>query len=115
MADKYTAQRRRYGKSIKGRYNRLISKAKSRKLDVTISLAEYREIIKYGQCDYCKGPLPELGYGLDRLDNRIGYVHGNIAACCARCNELKGRIEYCGFTFPRTVDLLKELVHPDGS
>lgn len=29
--------------------------------------------------------------GLDRLDNSLGYVMGNVAPCCGQCNLAKGR------------------------
>lgn len=27
--------------------------------------------------------------GIDRIDNALGYVHGNVAPCCERCNKFK--------------------------
>jgi hypothetical protein len=34
------------------------------------------------------GPAPESP-SLDRIDSRLGYVPGNVAVICWRCNELK--------------------------
>lgn len=31
-------------------------------------------------------------HGIDRIDNRLGYVLGNLAPCCGDCNRAKGRL-----------------------
>jgi hypothetical protein len=30
------------------------------------------------------------GHQLDRKDNHLGYLPGNVAPCCGRCNAAKG-------------------------
>lgn len=44
-------------------------------------------------CHYC-GQMPfEQGKdfaGIDRLDNSLGYVFGNVVPCCWACNRMKG-------------------------
>jgi len=91
------------------RYKQLIRVAGYRKLDVTITLDEFTQLIEQS-CFYCKGSLPATGSGLDRLDNKMGYVHGNIVPCCKRCNFVKGCLENAGFRYPRTEELLRELL-----
>jgi hypothetical protein len=41
------------------------------------------------KCYYCNGDLNEMGIGLDRLDNTIGYLKNNVVPCCDKCNRLK--------------------------
>jgi hypothetical protein len=31
-----------------------------------------------------------LAYRLDRKDNSLGYIPGNVVGCCTRCNYAKG-------------------------
>jgi len=38
-------------------------------------------------CSYCGDSIKTVG--LDRVDNAIGYLDGNIIACCAPCNIAK--------------------------
>lgn len=39
-----------------------------------------------GPCFYCGGP----GGGIDRMNNKVGYVIENCASCCSVCNFMKG-------------------------
>lgn len=41
-------------------------------------------------CQYCAGPLPPTGSGLDRKDNAAGYTKGNVVPCCTDCNRTRG-------------------------
>jgi hypothetical protein len=50
-------------------------------------------------CSYCDSPPLSvrrqdydaiLYSGIDRIDNALGYVPGNCAPCCKRCNMMKG-------------------------
>jgi len=46
--------------------------------------------VQHGPKDRC-GECPPvfLYHGIDRLDNRLGYVPGNMAPCCPACNRAK--------------------------
>jgi hypothetical protein len=92
------------------RYSILKSKAKTYHQDFTLTQEDYEKLVAENSCAYCNGPLPEAGYGIDRQNNKLGYVHGNCVPCCEHCNERKGRLEGLGFTYPRTVELLMELL-----
>jgi len=35
--------------------------------------------------------------GIDRVNNRRGYVPGNVVSCCKLCNLAKGRLSYADF------------------
>lgn len=41
-----------------------------------------------GDCNYC-GTVAAPFNGIDRIDNAIGYVDGNVASCCSICNYAK--------------------------
>lgn len=44
-------------------------------------------------CNYCQQPPSEKLSGIDRVDNRGGYILDNVVACCSRCNFLKGSLD----------------------
>lgn len=58
----------------------------------------------------CRGPLSPTGHNVDRVDNRKGYEWSNVVPCCGPCNTRKGYLEGAGFTYPRNVELLRELL-----
>jgi len=35
--------------------------------------------------------------GIDRVDNSLGYVPGNVTACCETCNRAKNALSYSEF------------------
>ncbi len=98
-----------YRRTVRSKYKKLKEKARLRDLDLMITFEQYKELTSK-PCHYCGNTLPEYGYGLDRSDNSLGYVVGNIVPCCADCNVRKGALEMAGFTYPRTIELLKELI-----
>lgn len=103
-----------YHERVKGtahhRYIQLKSQAKQRKIIINITLEQYAELVFHNRCAYCEGVLPICGHGLARIDNRNGYTVNNVTPCCALCNVQKGNLEKIGFRFPRTVELLEELI-----
>ena len=84
--------RRGYGRKASrtstSRFAHLKRKAQMRGRRVSISFSEYKELIAQ-PCFYCKGPLPETGHGVDRINSKIGYVTGNVRPCCTQCNRSK--------------------------
>jgi hypothetical protein len=93
---------------IAHRYATLRFRAKARGLEMSISQEMYEDLA-FKPCTYCGGPLGKRGHGLDRIDNRLGYVPGNVTPCCGDCNETKGHLEGAGFHYPRTIELMREL------
>lgn len=84
-------------------YTRYKISAEKRGFILSLSLDEFK-VITSSKCRYC-GKDPEqsisgksnrlfngdyLYNGIDRLDNKIGYVIGNCVACCWVCNKMKG-------------------------
>lgn len=46
-------------------------------------------------CFYCERPPSNNRWGfsyngIDRLDNDVGYIVGNVVPCCRECNWMKG-------------------------
>lgn len=70
-------------------FTRLKREAKHRNLECSLTFAEFEELRKL-DCFYCDGLLPEIGYGLDRIDNEKGYTNDNVLPCCKDCNFLRG-------------------------
>jgi len=82
------------------------AKEKNRKWDLTKE--EFRYLTKQN-CYYC-GKIPSqnarknsrfngiyIYNGLDRLDNKIGYIKKNVVSCCGRCNFAKAGLSYDEF------------------
>lgn len=59
--------------------------AKKRGYEWSISDAD-AEALFVAPCEYCG--QTELN-GIDRVDNTIGYVEGNVVSCCSTCNYAK--------------------------
>lgn len=82
---------KQYQCSESGRYIRGKAAAKTRCIQWDITLSEFSSLIKES-CYYCNnkfGKPTENGHGLDRLDNTVGYIIGNVVTCCWHCNKIK--------------------------
>lgn len=71
----------------------------------SLTFDEFLSLIETGKCHYCWTPLEWIRFGtgrqcpsgrpgmtshqMDRKDNNLGYVPGNVVACCWRCNRAK--------------------------
>jgi hypothetical protein len=73
------------------RYSFVKSKALHEGLDFTITLDEYKILLRE-PCYYCGGDLPVVGSGMDRADNKLGYTLLNVRPCCKRCNIAKNNM-----------------------
>jgi 5-methylcytosine-specific restriction endonuclease McrA len=99
-----------------GRYRRLLSTARKRKIDISLTEDQYGVLLLSGICCYCSGDIfgdSRYGTVLDRYDRTKGYTLENSRPCCWRCNEAKGHLESAGFPPTRAVELLKELIQGD--
>lgn len=71
----------------RSRFARARRSAAARRKPWSLTREEYdAEVAK--PCSYCGGPNGDR-IGLDRLDNRLGYVAGNVQSSCGRCNNLR--------------------------
>jgi 5-methylcytosine-specific restriction endonuclease McrA len=67
-------------------YGAYKSNAKIRGIEWNLPFEEFLEF--WGQsCSYCGSPIKRIG--LDRIDNRMGYIKNNLTPCCRRCNKMK--------------------------
>jgi len=99
MHDRNRVQKR----SVQGRFKRGVDSAKKRNLSWNITLEQWQNLIIDNKCHYCNGALPETGCGLDRTNNNLGYMIGNVVPCCTDCNTLKSNI----FTYEEFSELSK--------
>jgi hypothetical protein len=82
-------------------YMKGIAKTRQQSWDLTED--ECHELISQ-LCQYCGGPLPDYGIGLDRLDNTHGYERNNVIPCCKFCNTARNELF--------TVDEMKQFIGP---
>lgn len=77
------------------------SSAKSRNLEFSLTDDEFRKLVTE-DCYYCGSApsnFPQTGQfsrskgvyfsGIDRVDNEVGYIIGNVVSCCQICNKMK--------------------------
>lgn len=84
--------------SINCLYGTYRRSAKARELIFSLDKDEFKDLI-FGNCHYCGLPPMRkqnkefygsiLYNGIDRIDNDLGYVTGNVVSCCAQCNRAK--------------------------
>ena len=82
---------RKYNNTIRSRWNRAHFEAKKKGVVFELTFSEYEAAIA-PPCFYCNDYFDmrsETGIGLDRSNNLLGYVLGNVVPCCKRCNTMK--------------------------
>ena len=77
-------------------------RAKERGLEWDIDPSQFMGIV-LAPCLYCgnKASNHSKGFasnGIDRIDNSLGYVRGNVAPCCKTCNAMKSALSTEEFT-----------------
>lgn len=76
--------------------------ARQRGYAFELSRDDFAELIKQN-CYICGGPPSNLRTsaktgakvrynGIDRVDNSLGYMAGNVMPCCRACNQVKGQL-----------------------
>lgn len=93
------------------KYLQVYNSAKERGIEFTLSLSQVRLLIKKKKCYYTDLPFDysdkQKSLTFDRLDSKIGYVHGNVVACRYDVNQLKNiLIEHEVSVFKDNVPLL---------
>lgn len=73
-------------RSLPVMFNRAKYSAKERGIVWNISY-ELFVLIRSKICHYCEGKLPEVGSGIDRIENSRGYEPDNVLPCCGDCNK----------------------------
>ena len=104
---------------MRKKYNSLKSRAKKRKIPVTISF-EYFKHLKLSDCHYCGVSSMLLQFycevmnirtpwmSIDRKDNELPYSPDNVVPCCFLCNKIKGSF----FTEEEMKKIGKEFIAP---
>lgn len=76
--------------------------AAQRNLEWELSFPEMQDLMRK-RCTYCF-QMPKLNTtngitrnGIDRIDNKLGYIRGNVASCCWICNRAKMNMESYDF------------------
>ncbi len=87
-----------------GRYYRRNAKART-SVEWKLSMADVDRLIRQ-PCEYCglSGVNETVAYtesfrhvGIDRVDNRLGYVIDNCVPCCVWCNRAKSTMTVAEF------------------
>lgn len=66
--------------------------AEKRNLEFTLTSGKFYERVNR-PCHYCgKFWNNQIVSGLDRKDNSVGYILGNVVPCCQPCNFLKSNL-----------------------
>lgn len=99
------ARGRNYNRTLEGLFNYARRKSKAKGISWTLTLEQFTVIRAAVVCTYCQFPLPEVGIGLDRLDNAKGYEPGNVAPCCTVCNRARSS----HFTYEEMLELGKAI------
>lgn len=111
MGNTYINSQHRREKAKESSYRRLFcvykKNAKYKGKEFTIEFDEFYKLIK-SNCHYC-GKKPSKTFkekcyktgkkfypfcynGIDRVDNKLGYVTGNCVPCCSECNAMKSNL-----------------------
>lgn len=86
---------KRYGRTLKGRYRDYKNGANCRGHEFKLTIEDFEKLWNKN-CYYC-GDLID-GIGIDRVDNNVGYLVGNVVPCCPVCNKMKLTLRSSDFT-----------------
>ena len=86
-------------RNLQYRWGQFLNQVKQRGIAVGISFETYQQLI-YSACHYCsQQPSSQTRIGIDRLDSYGDYITTNCVPCCARCNFMKGSLNYREFIY----------------
>ncbi len=76
--------------TLQHRFGNLLQVSKKRRLECTLAFEDFLKLAAQ-KCTYCNGFFggSKTGYGLDRVDNSVGYTRENVVSCCPTCNKIK--------------------------
>jgi len=75
--------------------------AEYKNLDFEVTFDDYVKIVE-SNCYYC-GIIQEKGFnGIDRKDQKLGYILENCVSCCKICNYMKGSL--CASVFVKRIE-----------
>jgi len=79
-----------------GKFSVYRGNAKIRGIDFSITKDEFNDLWNM-PCHYCGDKIETIG--IDRIENSIGYVAGNIIPCCKYCNYMKSSMDISKFLY----------------
>ena len=68
-------------------YSNYVRMAKKKGYPFKLSRTEFYSLVTDTVCVYCD----DKSFGVDRIDNNIGYTILNCVSCCGICNMMKGK------------------------
>ena len=98
--------------SIAKAYLEKAQSSKDRELDFTLSFSQYKRLVTRKKCQITNILFNKSSQGynptLDRLDNSLGYIPGNVITVCHFVNQVKSIWE--NPNNPLTIELVKMVV-----
>ena len=100
--------RKKYGESsFNNLYNQYKQNTRIRSYDFQLTREEFK-ILTLEPCFYCGCPPSSIIHnpksygeykynGIDRKNNKSGYIHGNVVPCCKFCNLTKNKTSFPEF------------------
>lgn len=82
----------RYRSTLKGKMRYYYHNAINAGREFSLTEKEFESLIEQ-RCAYCGGD----GFGIDRMDNDIGYTKENSVSCCSPCNQMKSNLGFDEF------------------
>jgi hypothetical protein len=70
-------------------FTEYMKRANTKNLEFSITPEKYEEIT-HSPCYLCGKEASDIHLnGMDRLDNKVGYIEENVLPCCSECNYMK--------------------------
>ena len=93
---------------IANAYKRKVESATAKGIEFKLNLVSFRNLMRTKKCPYTdktltipepnnNGKLRATDITIDRIDNKLGYVPGNVMAISHQANNLKSRFENDGY------------------
>jgi hypothetical protein len=73
-----------YNSDLPPRYKSYLMRANKKGIAFELTIPEFEEMCA-ADCYYCG----DSGYGIDRVNSKLGYTKDNIVPCCSVCNTMK--------------------------
>ena len=84
--EKIKQQTKRRRNTSSGKFRAYIKGAKERNIKFCLTFKEFENFWQK-PCRYCGDKIKTIG--LDRVNNKKGYIIDNVVPCCEKCNRMK--------------------------